>query len=124
MNNKYLLLSFFVMLVQGVCAQSAVQNSPVIQSLLDRIGGNGTASRFETVIDPTLSAGGKKDVFVLTAKDGKPCIKGNSVLSVTTGIEWYLKHHLHQSMAWNRLKTDLSTTALPLPAGEEQSGTR
>ena len=87
--------------------------------MLNRIGGNGAADKFEIVIDASLAENGK-DVFVITAQNGKPCIKGNTQLSVATGINWYLNHHAHINLTWNNLTTDLSKVTLPAPAGEEK----
>ena len=90
-----------------------------VTALLNRIGGNGAADRFEIVIDANLAENGK-DVFVITAQNGKPCIKGNSQLSVATGINWYLNHVAHINLTWNNLTTDLVTVELPLPVGEDK----
>ena len=90
-----------------------------ITGLLNRIGGNGAADKFEIVIDENLAEGGK-DVFVITAQNGKPCIKGNTQLSVATGVNWYLNHHAHINLTWNNLTTDLSAVTLPVPAQEEK----
>ena len=90
-----------------------------IKALLNRIGGNGAADRFEIVIDANLAEGGK-DVFVITAQNGKPCIKGNSQLSVATGINWYLNHYAHINLTWNNLTTDLVSIDLPVPTGEDK----
>lgn len=99
-------------------SQAAETNPTAVTSLIDRIGGSGASSRFVTLVDASLSADGN-DIFVLTSQDGKPCIKGNSVSAVTTGLNWYLNHVAHINLAWNNLTTDLTTATLPLPASEE-----
>lgn len=95
------------------------QNPSAVTSLLNRIGGSGTADRFVTIVDESLAENGK-DVFVITSQDGKPCIKGNTILAVTTGINWYLNHNAHVNLAWNNLTTDLSAVTLPTPTSEEK----
>ena len=90
-----------------------------ITGLLNRIGGDDAANLFEIVIDASLAEDGK-DVFVITAQNGKPCIKGNNQLSVATGINWYLNHVAHINLTWNNLTTDLSKAELPLPQGEDK----
>ena len=65
-----------------------------ITALLNRIGGDGTATRFNIVIDETLDDANGKDVFIITSNKSKPCIKGNNQLSVATGINWYLNHQI------------------------------
>ena len=97
---------------------AATTNPEAVTALLNRIGGRGTADRFVTIVDESLKSSGK-DVFTITAQDGKPCIKGSSTLAVTTGINWYLNHYAHVNLAWNHLTTDLSGVTLPVPASDE-----
>ena len=115
-----------VLLVVALFTASNVQaQAPVdspeqaITGLLNRIGGNGAADRFEIVIDESLAENGK-DVFIITSQNGKPCIKGNTQLSVATGINWYLNHHAHINLTWNNLTTDLVNATLPVPGSEEK----
>ena len=118
-------LHLTLLLLLAFVAQVAFAQAPVatpeeaVTALLNRIGGNGAADKFEIVIDASLAENGK-DVFVITSQNGKPCIKGNTQLSVTTGINWYLNHHAHINLTWNNLTTDLSQVTLPVPAGEEK----
>lgn len=100
-------------------AMAADTNPKAVSDLLDRIGGSGTAERFVTVVDETMAENGK-DVFVITARDGKPCIKGSSTLAVTTGINWYLNHTARVNISWNNLTQDLGAVALPLPTASEE----
>ena len=97
---------------------AATTNPEAVTALLNRIGGSGTADRFVTIVDESLKSSGK-DVFTITAQDGKPCIKGSSTLAVATGINWYLNHYAHVNLAWNHLTTDLSGVNLPVPASDE-----
>ena len=120
--KKTFLISFLLTLLLTVSAwaQAPVATAEeAVTALLNRIGGNGAADKFEIVIDANLAENGK-DVFVITSQNGKPCIKGNTQLSVTTGINWYLNHHAHINLTWNNLTTDLSQVTLPVPAGEEK----
>ena len=104
----------------NVQAQAPVDSpEKAIKGLLTRIGGNGAADRFEIVIDANLAEGGK-DVFIIAPGNGKPCIKGNTQLSVATGINWYLNHYAHINLTWNNLTTDLSKVTLPVPTTEEK----
>ena len=113
-----LLLAIFT--TQPTAAQApAATPQEAITALLNRIGGSGAADRFEIVIDTNLAEDGK-DVFVITAQNGKPCIKGNSQLSVATGINWYLNHYAHINLTWNNLTTDLSQVTLPVPESEDK----
>ena len=91
----------------------------VLAQFIDRIGGTGASAKFVTEVTPSLSSNGK-DAFVLTSSEGKPCIKGSSVLAVTTGLNWYLNHVAHVNLSWSNLTTDLTAISLPLPQGEER----
>lgn len=119
---KRILLLLVWLLTAGCCCVSlyaeSTTNPDAVKGLLDRIGGSGTSDKFVTIVDDALSTNGK-DVFVITSQDGKPCIKGNSIIAVTTGINWYLNHYAHVNIAWNQLTTDLSSVTLPVPSSEE-----
>ncbi|MBQ2808789.1 MAG: alpha-N-acetylglucosaminidase C-terminal domain-containing protein [Bacteroidaceae bacterium] len=123
--KKNFLLTLVLLLVALFTVQPTVAQAPVatpeqaITGLLNRIGGSGAANKFEIVIDANLAEGGK-DVFVITAQNGKPCIKGNNQLSVATGINWYLNHVAHINLTWNNLTTDLVSIDLPVPVGEDK----
>ena len=112
-----LLLTFVVQTAFAQAPKATPQEA--VAALLNRIGGDGAADKFVIVIDASLAENGQ-DVFVITSQDGKPCIKGNTQLSVTTGINWYLNHHAHINLTWNQLTTDLSKATLPVPSGEEK----
>lgn len=114
-------IKLFVVLLVMVCVQTlaaATQNPPAVTALLNRIGGNGTADRFVTIVDESISSNGK-EAFVITRQDGKPCIKGSNISAVTTGINWYLNHYAHVNLSWNNLTTDLSGKTLPVPTTDE-----
>lgn len=114
-------IKLFVVLLALVCVQTlaaATQNPPAVTALLNRIGGDGTADRFVTIVDESISSNGK-EAFVITRQDGKPCIKGSNISAVTTGINWYLNHYAHVNLSWNNLTTDLSSKTLPVPTTDE-----
>ena len=122
---KKRILTIVLLVVALFTALNVQAQAPVatpkeaITGLLNRIGGNGAADRFEIVIDASLAENGK-DVFIITSQNGKPCIKGNNQLSVATGINWYLNHYAHINLTWNNLTTDLSKVTLPVPTTEEK----
>ncbi len=97
-------------------AMAATDNPQAVTDLLTRV--TNAADKFETVLDESLSTRGE-EVFVISSKNGKPCIKGSSLSALTTGIGWYLNHYAHVNIAWNQLTTDLSAATLPLPAADE-----
>lgn len=124
MKKHFYLIALLVALftTQVAMAQAPVATAEeAITALLTRIGGSGAADKFEIVIDGTLDDDTDgKDVFVITAQNNKPCIKGNNQLSVATGINWYLNHYAHINLTWNNLTTDLVSVYLPVPASEEK----
>ncbi len=105
---------------QASLLHAATQSPEAVSALLNRIGGEGTADRFVTVLDASLATSAGNDQFVITSANGKPCIKGSSTLAITTGLNWYLNHVAHINLTWNNLTTDLTQATLPLPAGEEK----
>ena len=61
-----------------------------------------------------------KDIFIITSKDDKPCVRGNSILAITTGINWYLNHYAHINISWSQLKIDdIENYEFPIPEKEE-----
>ncbi|MDY4558681.1 MAG: alpha-N-acetylglucosaminidase [Alloprevotella sp.] len=119
---KRILLLWVWLLSAGCCFMTlhatGTTNPQAVTDLLNRIGGDETAKRFVTIVDDALSTNGK-DIFVITSQDGQPCIKGNSIIAVTTGINWYLNHYAHVNLTWNQLTTDLTSVNLPVPTKEE-----
>ena len=106
------LLAIALFTVQPTVAQTEAELA--VTGLLNRIGGDGAADRFEIVIDESLNTN-DKDVFVIEDGNGKPRIKGSNQLAVATGINWYLNHVAHINLTWNKLSTDLVSATLPLP---------
>lgn len=90
-----------------------ISNPPSVAALLDRIGGEGTSSQIETELDPSMNS--RQDIFTISAKEGKPFVKGNSLCAITAGIGWYLNHYLNVNIAWNNLNEcgDGAYTELP-----------
>ena len=99
-------------------AAGEIVNPKAVTDMLDRIGGKGASELFVTVVDEGLSTDGN-DLFVITNHSGKPCIKGNNMLAITTGLNWYLNHYAHVNLTWNNMTTDLSAVELPVPANDE-----
>ena len=114
MKNRLFLFCFFIVAVLPLWADE----STTLAAFLDRIGGEGAASRFITAVEPAMAQDGA-DTFTISAADGKPCVKGSSVLAVTTGVNWYLNHYAHINISWNQLAVDLTQVDLPLPDSEE-----
>lgn len=116
--RKFLFLLVLLLFAMSNAGMAQIDNPQPVCELLNRVGGANASSLFETTVDESLSIDGG-DVFVITSKNGKPCVKGNTILAVTTGINWYLNHYAHINLTWNNLVTDLSTVQLPVPSGEE-----
>lgn len=94
-----------------------------VVALINRIGGEGAASKFELVLDPTLAVEGK-ETFVLGSEGSKVLIKGSTLSAITTGIGWYLNNVAHINIAWNSLNEATGAyvtlpSSLPLPAEAE-----
>ena len=115
----FCLIAMLALFVVPMSAQFPVATpQEAVAALLDRIGGSGASEKIVTVIDASLADNGN-DVFIITSDGGKPCIKGNNQLSVSTGINWYLNHYARINLTWNNLTTDLVNANLPVPESEE-----
>ena len=97
-KTKLLQLVVAFLLIVGIANTKAtaqiVENPQGVCDLLNRIGGEGTAERIVTIVDPTVGSS-IREAFVVTSKDGKPCVKGSNLSALTTGINWYLNHYAH-----------------------------
>ena len=114
-----------------VFADSLNTSEKVINDFLSRVLGQQTTDNGQqlivTVLDENLgqqttdnSQQLREDVFIITSKDGKPCVKGNSVLAITTGVNWYLNHYAKINLSWNDLYlNDLSSYEFPIPSEDE-----
>ena len=100
-------------------AQRVIDNPKPICRMLQRIGGKGMDKRILTILDESLAQNGQ-EVFLITARHGKPCIQGSTLSAITTGIGWYLNHHAHINLSWNQLTYDLSSNPLPVPRQQER----
>lgn len=113
---RYIIIYIFLLMLQPL--QASTDGKMAVCSMLNRIGGAGTADKFVIDIDEKYATDGK-ECFIITSKEGRPCIKGSTVSAATTGINWYLNHVAHINISWNQLTTDLVNVELPLPAREE-----
>ena len=105
----------------GLWANAEVTENPQsIKDLLNRIGGTGTSERIETVVDDSYGSA-TAEKFLITTKNGKPCIKGTTLSAVTTGLGWYLNHTANVNLTWGNQWADLSTVDFPLPVEEEHT---
>ena len=108
-NSSEKVISDFLSRILG--QQSTVNGQELIVTILDENIGQQSTDNGQQL---------REDVFVITTKDGKPCVKGNSILAITTGINWYLNHYAHINISWNNLSiNDLSGYDFPLPDEDE-----
>lgn len=84
-----------------------------INSLADRITEGTSKGRilFRIIADERDSS---KDYFEISSERDKVLITGNSDLSLSTGLNWYLKYVANIHLSWNNLSQKLPEV-LPLP---------
>ena len=111
-------LFVIVLLILFISVESLMATP--IDDLLNRIGGEGTSER---IITSVVESSDNNDYFTITSENGKPKIIGNSYLSVSTGIHWYLKYYANVLLTWNNLTTDLSVISFPVPKTNETRST-
>ena len=87
-----------------------------VDRLLERLE-KGASSRFVTE-----RVAAEKDFFELSARKGKVVVRGNTYVNIAAGVHYYLKHYLHQQVAWNNFRIQLPDH-LPLPEQVERHET-
>ena len=127
---KKLLIFFVCSFLLTFDVKAEVINPEAVSNFLSRILGQRTTDNGQqlivTILDknitqtPTANSQ-QPDIFIITSKDGKPCVKGNSVLAITTGVNWYLNHYANINVSWNQLTIDdIENYDFPIPEKEER----
>lgn len=111
MNTKRFLLSLLM-----TVASLQIYASTPIDALLERID-KGASRKF--VVEKVNN---DKDFFEISAKNGKPHIRGNSYVSIASGINWYLKYYVGVHLSWNSMHAKLPA-CLPVPTTVERHTT-
>ena len=111
MNRKTIILT----ILMAVVALPLLASSP-IGPLLERID-KGASKKMVTEMVPS-----DNEFFEISAKDGKPLIRGNNYVSIASGINWYLKYTAHVHLTWNSMHASLPDR-LPLPKTPERHQT-
>lgn len=90
-----------MLLLAIVLPVRAERNPASLVALAERIGGPGTAEKFTFILEPLPES--QAETFVIGREDGRVLIKGNSLSALTTGLGWFLNHHLKVNISWNSL---------------------
>lgn len=90
-----------MLLLAIVLPVRAERNPASLVALAERIGGPGTAEKFTFILEPLQES--QAETFVIGREDGRVLIKGNSLSALTTGLGWFLNHHLKVNISWNSL---------------------
>ena len=127
---KKLLIFFVCSFLLTFDVKAEVVNPEAVSNFLNRILGQRTTDNGQqlivTILDKNITQTPtakrqQPDAFIITSKDGKPCVKGNSVLAITTGVNWYLNHYAHINISWNQLTIDdIENYDFPIPEKEER----
>ncbi len=81
-----------------------------IDDLLERID-TGASRKFK--IERTKSADGI-DFFELDQSGRRPVVRGNSWVSIASGINWYLKYYAGIHLSWNQMQAKLPDVLPPV----------
>ena len=127
---KKLLIFFVCSFLLTFDVKAEVVNPEAVSNFLSRILGKRTTDNGQqlivTILDKNITQTPtakrqQPDIFIITSKDGKPCVKGNSVLAITTGVNWYLNHYANINVSWNQLTIDdIENYDFPIPEKEER----
>lgn len=115
MKRLFLLLTCIII----TCTPALRASTDVLTGLVTRLlPGHEAQFAFAEEIAPDSA-----DYFEISASDGKVLIKGNSPVSIATGLGWYLKYTCKASTSWcgDQLKLP---RRLPLPATTIRRSTR
>lgn len=99
MSLTFIRNTFFLTILLSFTA--TVRGATPIQGLLERIDKN-ASKKF--IIEQKVSP---IDFFELDQKGDKVVIRGNNYVSITTGLNWYLKYHVGIHLSWNGMKARL-----------------
>ena len=108
MMRKFIGIFFLI----GFVYSCQTESLPV-DSLADRVTEGSSKNRilFQKITNQSDSL---KDYFEISSKTGKVLITGNSDLSLSTGLNWYLKYIAGIHLSWNNPSQKLPKV-LPLP---------
>ena len=98
-----------ICLICMLCMAVVVKAASPIQGLLERID-KGASRKF--VIEQVKSP---VDFFELDQKGDKVVIRGNNYVSITTGVNWYLKYYAGIHLSWNGMTAKFRPCFLPFP---------
>ncbi len=93
-----------------VCGRAVEPPVAAVRSLLDRL--LPTYQHKDSFAFEAIACEQGKDVFEIETRQGKVMIRGNSGVSLSMGLNWYLKHICHCHVSWCGSQLDLPD---PLP---------
>jgi alpha-N-acetylglucosaminidase len=105
----------YITLVLISLLSSAVFANP-IADMLERID-KGASKKF--VIE--VAKDGSKDYFELSQKGKRVLIRGNNYISISVGINWYLKYYAGVHLSWNGMSAKLPDVLPAVPKKERHS---
>ena len=89
------------------CLMAIAAEANPVTDLLERID-RGASKKFKIVLSEKKDKeNAQKDFFELSSQGGKVVVKGNSWVSIATGVNWYLKHYCGIHITWNNPKAAL-----------------
>lgn len=88
-----------ILLLLGIISMriSAQTDIKATLDLIERITPQ-YSGQYHIEIIPATENG--EDVFEITTKDNKICLKGNNPVSLATAFNWYLKYHCNAQISW------------------------
>ena len=108
MKHKLAIWLLIFFLAQSFAVQgknvSGPESNPV-SDMLERID-RGASKKFRFVVENDGSSR-ENSFFELSQKGSKVLVKGDSWVSIATGVNWYLKHYCGIHIAWNNPRATL-----------------
>lgn len=109
---------FLFLFVAGAALALTIDReaTSAVDSLLNRIS-PGLSGRLEVSVVDSPADSTDVDWFEIYQSGDRPAVKGNSAISVATGINWYLKYMADVHLSWGNMNPALPTM---LPAVENR----
>ena len=115
---KRFVTNFLFLFVAGAALALTIDReaTSAVDSLLNRIS-PGLSDRLEVSVVDSPADSTDVDWFEIYQSGDRPAVKGNSAISVATGVNWYLKYMAGVHLSWGNMRPALPAM---LPAVENR----
>lgn len=84
--------------------ESKTEELNAVHNLAVRVLGKKDAGKF---VFEKIESTSKNDEFEIDFRNGKVLIKGNSTISLASGLNWYLRYYTNSHISWETTRINL-----------------